>query len=512
MTNTRWALLALVALGAFLRFYRLDVQSLWVDELLTIGAAEVGGRLGPREFFGNIQGPLHALLVHVVSRISASAFALRSISVVAGVASIPVCYLLGKTLVDKRTGLLTALLLTVSPFAVWYSQELRNYSLLMFLSSVASLLLWRLVMEEGRSWATYVSTAVLSVYCNLSGAFLVFSHAIFAAPRALTDKRFLRRAGTAFAVVVLLALPMTWGLARWVAKEEVAEQATFAPGAEASELRRGETTFVPMAVPYSIFAIGYGFSLGPGIRELHVAAPGDAFRESAALTVPAGLALAGALLVGMVRLAGSRRRLSFALVVMLVPLAAACALALANVKPVNPRYVAVALPVFLVTAAAGISSLRRPLGGLLCAVIVLFCGVSLRGHYFDPQYWKEDVRASAYYVQLNEEPGDVVLVPVVLDVFNHYYGGSSERVVFHRGQAGSESAVRERIKREVGEAGRLWYVSARSWEVDPDGRIAAYLGESFELLDENAFTGVSVTLYELEGRPEPVHVAGHHAR
>lgn len=495
--GSRRIVLALMVLGAFLRFYRLDVQSLWVDELLTIGAAEIAGRFRFEEFFGNVQGPLHALIVHVVAKASSSTYALRAISAVAGVASIPVLYALGKAVVDRRTGLVAALLVTVSPFSIWYSQELRNYSLLILLSGLAALFAWRAVTEKRRSWVPYVVVSTLAIYSNLSGAFLAAAHAVFAAQRALLDRRFLRRSAIAFAAVVVLVSPVAWGLSRWVHKEEVREQVAFAPAAEESELRRGGTTFVPMAVPYSVFSMGYGFSLGPGLRELHVRDAAVAFRESAAVTVPAGVVLAVALLAGLWRLLRVRRGLAFALLSMLVPLAATCALALANVKPVNPRYMAVGFPVFTLTAAAGIGSLRRPAGTLLCLALVIFSALSLGAHYTNPRYWKEDVRAAAYYVQLHEEPGDVVLVPVVRDVFNHYYDGTAERILFYRGQAESDLAVRERMEAHVGEASRLWYVESRSWEVDPDGRIRAYLDARCERLDETGLTGVSVTLYGL---------------
>ncbi len=499
----RWLVLVLVALGALLRFYRLDVQSLWVDEVLTLGAAEVGGRLGAAQFFGNVQGPLHALLVHLVARFSDSTFALRSISAVAGTALIPVTYLLGKSIVNRAAGVVSALLVAVSPFAIWYSQEIRNYSLLMFLTAVASLLIWRLVTERRRSWWPYVLAVALAVYCNLSAVFLALAHALFAVPRAARDRAFARGAVLAFAVAAALCAPMVWGLTGWAEKEDVTEQMTFAPSAEETELRRGDTTFTVEAIPYSVFAMGYGFSLGPGLRELHSPDPSAAVRENLALVAPAGALLAVGLLLGLWSLARRRRRLSFVLLVMLVVLAASAALAILNIKPMNPRYLAVAFPILIVTLAAGIVSLPRVAAGLLCAAIVVFCCLSLSGYYLNPRYWKADVRSAAYYVQLNEEPGDIVLVPVVRDVFNHYYDGAAERFVFYRGQAGSDAAVRERLEREAGGAARLWYVEAREWEVDPDGRIPSVLRADHPEIDAQDFTGVSVTLFRMRGEGVP---------
>ncbi|MBD3349132.1 MAG: hypothetical protein GF400_08060 [Candidatus Eisenbacteria bacterium] len=495
--RTVWLLVGLVALGASLRFYRLDAQSLWIDEVYTMGAAAVGGRLSFRAFFGNIQGPLYALLVHLVSTLSASTFALRSVSALLGTALIPATFLLGKTLVDRSTGLVAALFVCVSPFAVWYSQELRNYSLLMFLAALSTIAAWNAVASRKGRWGPYVLPAALSIYSNLSALFLIASHALFAAPRSLRDRVFMQRALLAFALVALLAAPLAWGVTMWAEQARVQEKATFAPEAEAAELRRGDLTYSPLAAPYAVFSMAYGYSLGPGLVELHQEEPMEEVMDEIGIVLPAGIILAAVGLLGLKRLAELRGRLGFALLVALVPLVGASILALFNVKPFNPRYVSVAFPVLMVTLAAGVVPLRRPAAILLSGAFVLFCLLSLHGHYHEPRYRKSDIRAASAYVEENDRAGDVVLVPVVRDVFNHYYGGSAPRFVFHAGQAGSLKAVEERIERNVEGAERLWYVRARPWEVDRGGRIARYLDENHRLLERIDFTGVSVRLYGL---------------
>ena len=144
------ALLGLIVLGALLRFYGLGSQSLWVDEVMTLRAANVGGEMGLRTALWNIQGPFHTALVRWVSMFSTSEAALRCLSAVAGVAVIPVVYLLGRDMVDRKAGLMAAALLAVSPFAVWYSQEVRNYSFVILFAATSTLLAWRILTGRGR--------------------------------------------------------------------------------------------------------------------------------------------------------------------------------------------------------------------------------------------------------------------------------------------------------------------------------------------------------------------------
>lgn len=492
-----WILLLLVLAGAVLRLYRLGAQSYWVDELLTIGAAEVGGRLGAREFFTNIQGPFHALIVHLVSRASTSEFALRVPSALAGVAAIPALYHLGKELFDRRVGCVAALLATVSPFAVWYSQEVRSYSLLMLLSAASTYFLYRAVSGERRSWVPYAATIVLGIYCSLTAVFLAAGHGLYALWHLRRRRGGLSRALLVFAVVIALVSPLSWGMTRWAQKDDPAGNARFAPQSEAADLLRGETTFSPLALPYSIFVLGYGYSLGPGMRELHESPPEEGFRRHAALVVPAGLILATALALGLVRTARRRGLLGLTLLAAAVPIGASVVLALANIKPTNARYIAVIFPIVIVTAAAGVSSVRRFFGGLLCAALVVFCGVALWGYYGSPAYWKADVRAAARYIEARERPGDVVLVPVVRDVFNFYYSGGSQRFVVYRGQAGSDQEVEARIRAGAAGAERLWFVDARLWSVDPGRRIPTYLDSRYRRLESVSFPGASLALYSL---------------
>lgn len=63
----------------------------------------------------------------------------RILSVVAGVAGVYAMYLLGKEIWDQRTGLFSALVISLNYFHIQYSQEARGYTLL-FLFVVLSFL------------------------------------------------------------------------------------------------------------------------------------------------------------------------------------------------------------------------------------------------------------------------------------------------------------------------------------------------------------------------------------
>jgi len=174
-------LLALLLLASFLRFYRLDAQSFWNDEGNSARIAERPVDLILEGAEGDIHPPGYYLLLHAWrAAVGHSEFALRSLSVVAGLALVIFTYLLGRHLFDDTTGLIAASLAALSPFAIYYSQETRMYALLAALSAASTYLL---VVQIGKS-ANRKSANGKSAIHNPQSAFFIL-HSPFSILHAL---------------------------------------------------------------------------------------------------------------------------------------------------------------------------------------------------------------------------------------------------------------------------------------------------------------------------------------
>jgi hypothetical protein len=226
-------------------------------------------------------------------------------------------------------------------------------------------------------------------------------------------------------------------------------------------------------LPYSLFTYFFGYSLGPSLRELH--AP-DKFQV---LRPWLPLLTAGALPVAMGLLAGTfslRRRQWSLLIWILVPVIILVVLALRNVKPWNPRYVAVVFPWLMALCALGLLRLPRLWGGMASLLLVILTLYSLGGYYWDGRYAKADVRAAVQAVedlQGAEGAADAILVPVVTSVFHYYYDGDS--LVLGTYELGTLSNVEQaRAFCDSTLAGRdhLLWVEARPWYFDPRGLLS----------------------------------------
>jgi len=175
----RAALLALVALtlvGAALRIAN-AVQDLFADELATywiVSAHDLAGVVRTVATDAEITPPLSFILSWLTSRGGLSPFLVRLPAVVAGIATIPLVYRLGRRTVGRPAGLLAAALTTFSPFMILYSAEARGYGLLMALLVVSTLALLAALESGSRGWwATYVICVCLAMYTHYTAAFVL---------------------------------------------------------------------------------------------------------------------------------------------------------------------------------------------------------------------------------------------------------------------------------------------------------------------------------------------------
>ncbi len=135
------AVIALTVLAAALRFYRIGHQGFWFDE----ANASNDMRLSPGRMLGLLPQnqttpPLYYLVGWVWARVFGfSEVPLRSLSALAGIAVVPVSYVLARRILSPRGAVIVTALAACNPFLIWYSQEARPYELLVLLSALGLL-------------------------------------------------------------------------------------------------------------------------------------------------------------------------------------------------------------------------------------------------------------------------------------------------------------------------------------------------------------------------------------
>ena len=472
-----------------MRGYRLGSQSLWIDEILTLGNSGVGTPLHLADLADNIHGALYSLVLHVCTRLAGqSEWALRLPSALFGVALVPAMAVLAKEWVGREAVKPAAWLTALSPFLVWYSQEARNYMLLMLcvcLSAIAMLRLRRYAAPAGV--AVWLATAWAGLLSNFSFALLAPLHLRW----WLTSKTTLRRrwAGAAVVGAVLLVLVSPWV----VRAVRIWDFQRLRPGGE-SHLEvplRGRTTFHPAAIPYALHAFAVGYTLGPALRELRAGDPAVTLArhgvEIALVTFVFGvLGVAG--LAALAR----RQRLVETALWLLVPALLVSYFATRNFKVFNPRYVAVSMPAFLLVVAAGLADLRRRWAIVLALAVATLWGVSLAQHYFVPAYGKEDYRGTAELLRERGRAGERVLALGAAEPVFHYYRGPLAGDAFWLGYAANPGRLESKLAGALAGAPGAWVVLSRPEDLDPGGAFAGWMDRRFPDAERARLEGVRV--------------------
>ena len=126
-------------MGFALRFYTFDQRSLWIDEIHTFNDSRDGFKdqlKYYKENPTNLHPPLFFILTHLFSPFPKPERDLRIIPLIFGILSIPMIYFLSRSF-SSNIALPCTLSLTFMTYHIYFSQDGRMYSLIMFFGMAA---------------------------------------------------------------------------------------------------------------------------------------------------------------------------------------------------------------------------------------------------------------------------------------------------------------------------------------------------------------------------------------
>lgn len=382
----------LVAAGAVLRFHALGQKSVWIDEGVSIAMARLDWYNLLRVLWRHEANMvLYTLLLRLWLTLGDGEAWIRTLSVLAALATIPAVYLLGRTLFDRRVGLMASFLLVINAFHVRYSQEARSYSWFALLSVLSFIYFLKFLENpsEGNR-RRHLVTSVLAVYTHFFAGFLVLAQWLSLRLFAQGEvepliKRSWRQLAIAIAPLVIFVATTGLGVLRWIPR----------PGWTSLRIT-------------ALYLTG-----GGGERLLWLYA---AFCTLAVMPVlPAWLRFK--------RLAPEQWRYVLVAIWLLFPIMAV--FLISQWKPCFlARYFIFTVPALALLAAAGIARLSSR--WLIGAALVVFAAWSLPAVYSlyqkDLDTGREDFRSAARYILAHAEPRDVILFhqPIGRMPFEYY--------------------------------------------------------------------------------------------
>jgi len=206
-------LFLIVLLGYFLRTYDLGRYGLWFDESASVLGAKLLTFKNIKDygFFLTNLSFVFPFLLRVWLFFSDKDYFLRLFSVIFGVGSIGLTYLLTKEIVGKTLGKQTALmcsfLLAISPFHIFYSREVTQYSIAFFFSLCSTYFLLKCIKHTGLiNSILFILSSLMCVYIH--AFFTVFLLAELIYILFLRNKKILKKCLVNFLIIFLFYIPL----------------------------------------------------------------------------------------------------------------------------------------------------------------------------------------------------------------------------------------------------------------------------------------------------------------
>jgi len=449
-------LIFLTVIGAILRFYHLDFNSLWLDEAFTYNAAKGSVlEIWNTMEVGDFHPPLFHWIEHFMLAFGHSEYILRFVPAILGICTIPIFFFLGKELVDERVGVLSATLLTFSPFHIYYSQEAYSYSMVLFVFSLVLYSYLRAVRTgERRFWFLCGLLSAFAFWVHfytLIPIFCVYLHALIV---------FFQERKKGFEVI--------------------------------KNLFYSCLTFVILISPLIPIVVQRYLSLTAKPPTYGVLGPpliSETFIRFSALSPLVTILfviLFGAGTMYLYRL----KRPQFWLWTILIFLPLLFSVVISSKMTMNPRYLIFLLAVFYPGIACSYLWIKRylPKKWIVFCFIALFvlCSTPVLISYYQ-DYSREDWRGLAFIINENTQPGDVVvLVPGYLEMpFTYYYNNITDET---RVTGAASVGELENIVRMPHNHTIFYIVTADITAANPEGDViewleknATYAGEYFNI-------------------------------
>jgi len=394
------ALVILAAAGMFLRFFNLTFNSIWLDEAATYEFSK-NSFLGIWDITANgeFNPPLFHWIEHFMLYFGKSELVLRFIPAILGSLTIPLFYVLGTEMYDRNVGIISASVLTFSPFHVFYSQDARAYTTVLFFFSIA-LLFFFLALKTARiaHWVWFGFFSALSFWTHF---------------------------------YVLIAIGVLYAYAIYPVGKKGEWEARAFSGWILSILAFLVATLPLLIVTFHLFLIRtaapptYGAQGFDAIRLTFIHLSGYTLYLTAIFLVLFSL--------GLLHLYKTRRD-TFILSVLSVMVTLIASYGLSFLMPMIPRYLICMLPFYFVPVASSCYTFSRLVENqkaiyLFMAFLIVVCVPQL--YIYNTKYSKEDWRGLAKNLEPATNPGDVVVaVPQYLRMpLEFYYSTGSDGTI-----------------------------------------------------------------------------------
>jgi 4-amino-4-deoxy-L-arabinose transferase-like glycosyltransferase len=444
----------------------------------------------------DVHPPFYYLLLNLwVKAFGKGEFEVRLLSAIFGILSILSLYFIVKDLFGNLLALISALILSLSPFHVYYSQEARMYSLVTFLVLLSMFFMVKIAYldkekrELGKTMLYslgYIISTALALYSHNIALFLPIAQTIFLVIFWKRHKTLLKIWTSVGLLILLLWLP--W-FSSFLKQGLSVKKNFYAP----------PLSFDGMVSLFATFNNGPSYWLFNWIDTSYISI------IHGRLVLITLIFFGFLFLIGIFYMRHNTQPLVFLLLIFLVPVGAEILISIKH-SILTPQTLIWASVPYYVLVAAGITAIRGKWAfALVLGFVSIFSLASLYKYYTD--YQKERWDLAARYVANNSSEEDLVLFSSSLGQipFEYYfekYGialkkhGLPVDFIEKKMTLGNLSRLENLIQNQK----RVWLIYSHEWFTDPKKLSKKALEERYCLVKEKSFKSsqLAITCYLFE--------------
>jgi uncharacterized membrane protein len=450
------SLIVITVLGLFLRFYNLGFNSLWLDEASTntFAVLSVSG-IWQAIAAGEFNPPLFYWMEHLMLVFGNNEVVLRFIPALLGALTIPLIYCAGKEFLDRNVGIIAAAAFSISPFLIFYSQEARAYSGMLFFVAFAMVFYFKaLKTNDLNDWALFGVLSALAFWSHFYAFVIIAALILYAILVQITNIQKnihnLKMIALSTVIFIILCSPL-------------------------------------ILLVIQLFATRTSSAPAFGIQGLGIIS--ETFRQLSGFSDIAMYLFLALFIIGVIQVFHIDKNKGI-LLVTLTLLTFAISFILSYKMPMVPRYLIFFNTVFFIGIAIsyklfyGLINNRGIVYGFI-ALLVILSAPTLVNYYSG--YTKDDWRGFSGQIQQMTKTGDlVVVVPgYIIQPLNYYYSNASDGTL----ESGAYTAEElDALNAGKGNNTAYFIVTGDISAANPNGDAIAWLKEHTKSLGQD--TGI----------------------
>lgn len=468
----------ILVLATVLYLYQLGTESLAGDEFFSIRDAKTIFNSGLRV------RPVYYLLLHVWMQFSTSDAWLRGLSVLFSLGGVILIYLLSRRLAGEITGLVSALIFTLSPHLIYNAQEVRMYMVSIFWGLAGGLLLTYALEKPTKGWlCSWIICRLLALLTYPLNLFLLLPDIVVIGWKFRNQRPILLKFATWLLLLALLWLPFAYSLynatpifmSEWI---DIVDKPTLKDAA--FFVRIFTIRWWQLETPTTVLA-----KLGKLYVWMYT------------------LMLFGLLTI---TLWSKKRpaRLWWAAAWWILPLGAIFFLSQGSKSLWVDRYILFTSPYMMIVLAAGFAQLwqnqRQRLVALIVALVYLVAAIGGLRYYYTVEE-RTNWRDAVALITAKEQPGDRVSVYAGWDGVSYYYHGNATiEEIPPEALSVKQKLDRPTVERALADLtpleSRLWLVYRHRADKERHPLVREVVKDKFDILQHKQFKDIDLFLIQ----------------